>query len=600
MSSFSPLRMALSRSFHLRGTVSRCALAAAVGGALWASPAQATPVVFAGKGSDKLVNHSAHVVLLKRDDMTAVTIMPDYEGPMASFALMTVVPSDVSTERLTTLRREFVDRVDLVSAPRFAEFWEMDPCESGKAEQEWERDLTASDSGAFLGVVKTDPSKKVAKELLMDVDAKQKEGEYTLSVLDSWDALSKWLGDKGYQAPPGAKEAFEPYLKEGQKILVADVDSNRIELVGGDRAQLSPFRFWTEQPYEVLPARLGLVSAAPKQELFVYVLAPETRYQVANYTTKFAPTNLTVDFKVKERMGEFYAGLHDLFLQKHPQTFLTEFVWQAGGCGQPCAGDSLLPHELLSLGGDVIDAKLPDDEVNPDPGDPTEEEKNAFEATLADKTPKEKVEARKAWQEERQLLAARRALLQRHQYVLTRLHYRYGKDDLPKDPKLGATTGPIEGGVALPEGKDGAASTDVKSADKNRFQTRFNSLHPNIKKVECESPEPYRWGKAPPTYRGLRKIWVAEDLTRKNRAQIKPDEVVLTTVAELGLGLKKEVAAAAPEGEAADAAPEQKSSACGCRTVGAAPGGLGAMTAAGAALLAWLRRRRGVSTSSSE
>src|SRR5690606_17267505 len=112
-------------------------------------------------------------------------------------------------------------------------------------------------------------------------------------------------------------------------------------------------------------ARLGLVSAAPKQELFIFVLAPETRYQVANYPTKFAPTNLTVDLKVKERMGEIYAGLHDLFLENNPLTFLTEFVWATKGCGQPCPGDALLPHELLSLGGDVIDARLPDEEVNP-------------------------------------------------------------------------------------------------------------------------------------------------------------------------------------------------------------------------------------------
>ena len=77
---------------------------------------------------------------------------------------------------------------------------------------------------------------------------------------------------------------------------------------------------------------------------FVYVLAPETRYQVLNYPTKFAPTNLTVDFKVKERMGEFYAGLHDLFLQKNPGTFLAEYVWQAGGCGQPCAPRPAMPR----------------------------------------------------------------------------------------------------------------------------------------------------------------------------------------------------------------------------------------------------------------
>lgn len=546
-------------------------------------------MVFAGKG-EKLANHSAHVVIMKSGKLTAVTLMPDYEGPIQPFALISVVPSDVSADRLTTLKREFVDRVDTVSAPRFSEFWEMDPCESGKAEQEWERDLTASDSGAFLGVLKTDPSKKVAKELLLDVDAQQKEGEYSIEVLSSWEELSKWLDGKGYEAPAGTKEALQPYLAADQKILVADVDANRIELVGGDRAQLSPVRFWTEQPYETVPARLGFPSTPGKQELFLYVLAPESRYQVTNYPTKFAPTNLTVDFEVKERMGEFYAGLHDLYLEKHPGTFLAEFVWDSRGCGQPCAGDALLPHELLSLGGDVFDSKLPEDEVHPDPGAPSDEEKQAFEATLAGKTPKEKLEAKKAWEEERKELAARRALLERHQYVLTRLHYRYGKDDLPKDPKLGATSGGIEGGVALPEGKEGAASTDVTSAKHNRFQTRYNSLHPNIKEVKCDSPEPYRWGKAPRTYRGLRKIWVAEDLTRKNRKQIDPTKMVLTSVADLGLGVK---AAEPASVETPVAAEEKKESACGCRTVGGAgTGGFGALGVMGAGLLARLRRRR--------
>lgn len=575
-----------------RGSLLRPALTLlGLGAALLGAPrvADASPVVFAGKG-EKLANHSAHVVIMKSGKLTAVTLMPDYEGPIQPFALISVVPSDVSADRLTTLKREFVDRVDTVSAPRFSEFWEMDPCESGKAEQEWERDLTASDSGAFLGVLKTDPSKKVAKELLLDVDAQQKEGEYSIEVLSSWEELSKWLDGKGYEAPAGTKEALQPYLAADQKILVADVDANRIELVGGDRAQLSPVRFWTEQPYETVPARLGFPSTPGKQELFLYVLAPESRYQVTNYPTKFAPTNLTVDFEVKERMGEFYAGLHDLYLEKHPGTFLAEFVWDSRGCGQPCAGDALLPHELLSLGGDVFDSKLPEDEVHPDPGAPSDEEKQAFEATLAGKTPKEKLEAKKAWEEERKELAARRALLERHQYVLTRLHYRYGKDDLPKDPKLGATSGGIEGGVALPEGKEGAASTDVTSAKHNRFQTRYNSLHPNIKEVKCDSPEPYRWGKAPRTYRGLRKIWVAEDLTRKNRKQIDPTKMVLTSVADLGLGVK---AAEPASVETPVAAEEKKESACGCRTVGGAgTGGFGALGVMGAGLLARLRRRR--------
>ncbi len=527
---------------------------------------------------------------MKGDGATAVTVMPDYQGPIQPFALITVVPGDVDIERVTTLKREFVDRVDTVSAPRFSEFWEMDPCEPGKAEQEWERDMTAKADTGFMGVMQTDPSKKVAKELLVDVTAKQKEGEYKISILDSWDQLSKWLSDKGYKAPEGTEAALKPYLDAGMKLLVADVDANRIELVGGDRAQLSPIRFWTEGAYDTIPARLGLVSAPEKQELLVYVLDPKSRSEVKNYPTKFAPTNLTVDFEVKERMGEFYAGLHDLFLAKNPGTFLTEFAWPTGGCGQPCASEALLPHELVSLGGDVFDSKLDDEVRNPDPGKPTEEEKAKFEASVAEKNPKEKREAKKAWEEERKTLAARRALLDRHKYILTRVHYRYGKDELPKDPKIGPAEEAVTGGVDLPQGKDGAASTKVEPSDQNEFQTRYNNLHPNKTVVKCESPENYRWGKAPRTYRGLRKIWVAEDLTRKNRKQIDPVAMVQTSVPELGLGVaKKEPEKAAPP---ADAAAEKKDDSCGCRAAGLPQAsGVGVWAALLGGIALWRRRR---------
>jgi hypothetical protein len=577
----------LTRSFA-------CAAALALTFTAACPEASATPLLFAGKGSEKASSHQAQVVIMKSGETTAVTVMPDYQGPVTPFALVTVVPSDVDAEHVTTLKREFVDRVDTISAPRFSEFWEMDPCEPGKTEQEWERDLKATGPG-IMGEVNLGPTKKVAKELLMDVDAQKKEGEYTIKILDSWDALSKHFDSKGYKAPEGAEAALKPYLDAGQKILVADVDPNRIELVGGDRAQLSPIRFWTDTPYDTIPARLGLVSAPAQdqQELFVYVLAPKDRFEVANYPTKYAPTNLTVDFKVKERMGEFYAALHDIYLQKHPGTFLTEYVWSAEGCGQPCAAEGLMVHELMSLGGDAIDAKLPDDVRNPDPGKPTEEEKKEFEASLEGKKPKEKAEAKKTWEQDRKTIAARKALTERQKYVLTRLHYRYGKDMLAQDPKLAVAAGGVEGGLALPEGKEGAASTDTKAASDYRFQTRYNNLHPNQTVVKCDNPEPHRWGKAPRTYRGLRKIWVAEDLTRRNRKQIKPTEVVITQVPDLGLGV---AAAPAPTKVDANAAtPEEKKSGCGCHVVGAEAGSaLGAGATMLAGLGAFWRRRRSV------
>lgn len=520
--------------------------------------------------------------------------MPDYQGPVTPFALVTVVPSDVDAERVATLKREYVDRVDVISAPRFSEFWEMDPCEPGKAEQEWQRDLKATGPG-MLGEVNLGPTKKVAKELSLDVEAERKDGEYTLSLFDSVGAVKKHFDKKGYKAPEGMEAALEPYVRAGQKILVADVDPNRIELVGGDRAQLSPLRFWTDQPFDTLPARLGLLSApsSDQQELFVYVLSPDSRYEVSNYPTKFAPTNLTVDFKVKERMGEFYAALHDIYLQKNPGTFLTEYAYPASACGEPCAAEGLMPHELMSLGGDVFDSKLPEKVRNPEPEAPTAEEKKEFEGTLEGKKPKEKAEAKKQWLEDRKTIAARKALVDRHKYVLTRLHYRYGKDTLAQDPKLTKASGGVEGGVDLPAGKDGAASTETTPASENRFQTRYNNLHPNQKVVQCDKPEPHRWGKAPREYRGLRKIWVAEDLTRRDRKQIKPTEVVLTSVPALGLGPAAVKPAVADPNAAAPAPAEKKEGGCGCSTVGLAGSTLPGMLLGvlSLPLLLWARRR---------
>jgi hypothetical protein len=330
-----------------------------------------------------------------------------------------------------------------------------------------------------------------------------------------------------------------------------------------------------------------------EEELTVYVLSPDQRYEVKNYPTKFAPTNLTVDFKVKERMGEFYAALHDIFLQKNPGTFLTEYAYPAALCGEPCAGEGLMPHELMSLGGDVFDAKLPEDVRSPDPGAPTAEEKKEFESGLEGKTPKEKADAKKAWLEDRKTIAARKGLVERHKYVLTRLHYRYGKDGLKEDPKLGPASGGVEGGIDLPKGKDGAASTETKPATENAFQTRYNNLHPNQKVVQCDKPEPYRWGKAPREYRGLRKIWVAEDLTRRDRKQIKPTEVVLTPVPALGLGVAAPKPAVDPNAPPAAEA-EKKEGGCGCSTVGRSAATLPGMLLAAFAgpLVLWTRRRR--------
>jgi len=303
----------------------------------WAPPATAMPGFFIGKGSAKRALHTSHVVVMRKGEMSAVSIQADYDGPLDPFAIVLAVPADVTLERVQTLKRDFVDRVEQMSAPRFHEFWEMDPCEPGPAEQEWERKMSASTESAFLGggnMGTPAPSeKKVAKELFLKVDTEFKEGEYKFSLLGEGETLESWAKGKGFTVPQGGAAAVAPYLAQGMKLLLAEVDDKRIELVGGGRAQLSGIRYWTDKPIDKVPTRLSLLSSPGKQELLLYVLHPDQRFETKNYPNVFPPTNIEVDFVVKERMGEFYAGIHDMMLAKNPQAFINEFFWHTAGCG---------------------------------------------------------------------------------------------------------------------------------------------------------------------------------------------------------------------------------------------------------------------------
>jgi hypothetical protein len=572
--------------------------AAALGTTLaWSQPAAAFPGIFAGKTDAPRYNHSTQVVVFKKDGVTGVTVMVDYQGPLDKFVWLLPVPADVKLGEVRTLRRDIVDHVDQVSAPRFAEFWEMDPCEPGPPEQDWERNLKV-EGGGFLGdpmLAEAAASKKVPKELLVVIDPEFRDSLYKLSMIPAGADVAAAIKKQGYQLGDAAAKEAARYPT--QQFLVVEVDAKQIEISGMDRAILSPIRFTTRENVNIA-STVGRSNLKDKQELLIYVLDPTQRYEVANYPNVFPPTNVLLDFKAKERMGEFYGGLHDAVLAKNPGSFLVEYAWTTKGCGQPCATSPLYLAELLGLGGDAVEAAIPDKDKNPEPEPMTEEEKEAYKKLK----PKEKKEL----DAQRKEVARRKALIARNEaFVLTRLHYRYGAADMPKDIEL-KPAGNVEGGIDLPKGPKGEASIEVKPTDKpNRLQTRFNNLHVSPSEVKCEKRERNRWGKAPRTYRGLRKIWQAQDLATRNRTLFKLEDIIQTPLPALGI---KPTSLFVPPTEgpapvASAAAPskaEEKKGGCGIAgpgiagrgIAGPAHGGLAAYLVAVYALAIGWRRRR--------
>ena len=537
------------------------------------SPVEALPGFFASKGSAKRQSFSTHVVVMKDGGTSVVSVMTDTEGPEAPFALVLAVPSDVKQSQLRVLKRGAVERLEELTAPRFFEFWEQDPCDTSEQEQIWERDLSASKSKDFLGGAKLlGSTKKTRKELRLhlETDFRTAGVEYRLSVVGS--TIATWLKKKGYTVPSGVNTE-----QHDGKWVVAEVDTRKVQLGGRGETLLSPIRFETKQPYAIA-STIGLPHVAGKHELLVYVLDPKQRFEAANYPNRYPPTNLQADFKLKERMGEFYVALHDKMLSKEKNSVLTEYVWSTTGCGQPCTNSPLHLHELLTLGADVFERGVSSTDKNPKPPPRTEEEQAKYDAM----SKPERFQLDKADRE----VARRRALIDRRgDYVLTRLHYRFDKATLPKALELrpGAAK---QGGVSIPQGPEGTLPQGVQGGG-NTFQTRVVHLHPNKKVVKCDAPKRYRWGKPPRTFRGNRKIWVADQLASRRRSQVNLSEVLLTSVPSLGIqAIKKPEAALEP---AVAVAPTEKPGSC--RVQHSSSGGW-LWSVIGLAAVLFVRRRR--------
>ncbi len=513
--------------------------------------------------------HTTHEVVVKKGNVSVVTVMIDYDGPVAPFAVLMPVPSDVTVERVQAVKREFMARVEQLSAPRFHAFYEMDPCDQSLVVQDWEVRYEASGSGFLAPSFMPPPERNwtVSNEIGIATKPvfKRDESEFRFHVLQVRQApdMKAWLSAKGYRATPEALGALTLGLHDRSKLLVAEVNTERVELLSNGGLQLGGIRYWSRQPVDTIESTLGLQNSAGIQDLFLYVLHPTERYQAKNYTNVFLPTNVEVEPDAAVRLAALYNALFDSELARKSSGVVTEFVWPTTGCGEPCPNAPLTLYELMSLGGDVMESEFVTSAARfPDPGPEPEEEQQEFELQQQDKKPAERAQARREHRKDRWELARRRALIARQRYVMSRLHFRYGRNSLPSDIDLEAAAGPVQGGIGIPQGPQGSLVNGTQAAKDNRFQMRFVSLFEWTKGASCPAPSRWRWGRRWKSLdTALRKVWLAEDLPRSGRDAKLLAKQVRRPFAELG------IAAAAPT-VAAPAPKAIKRSGCAVQSSG--------------------------------
>ncbi len=493
----------------------------------------------AGSG-EKMFNDATQVVLMREGTRTVLSMQNDYRGPLDDFAMVVPVPVVLQQTDVKVLDKAVFQRLDSLGSPRLVEYWEQDPCPPPEPtyRERYRTDrmrmkgvaprmsISASDgAGGGGGVyydapVEKEPkavppilssfsvyppsitagvaqkvtwsfgfanspypapnctvdhgvgavyngnpssitlndsttfeitcansagkSKKTARINVVKIEAKFDVAEYQIVILSAKEAtgLEDWLKLNGYKIPNDAQALLRPYIESGSKFFVAKVDPKKVHMVDG-HAALSPLQFSYDSEEFSLPIRLGLANSSGKQDLIINILSADRRYEVANYKNVFIPTNFDVKKAVKTRFNEFYAALFDKTIEANPRAVVTEYAWTAVPnyhC-DPCTDADITNPDLGVLGADVIGGKL---------------------------------------------LAGN--------FVLTRLHARYGKDDMKDDLRFQEAK-PVTGGRE--QWSKQGIEYGATPSQQNFFQARYAIRYWWTGPMKCKNPQRGVWGGPP-------------------------------------------------------------------------------------------------------
>ncbi len=400
---------------------------------------------FVAGSNEKLSNNASQVAIVRDGNRTAMTMSNTYKGPPENFAMVVPVPVVLKKEDVKTLPLNVFEHIDALSAPRLVEYWEHDPCAP-------ELPMPSKAAPPSMAVAKSERrSESSDGSHGVKIEAQFVVGEYEILILSAKESggLETWLRERKYTIPKGAAEALAPYVRSQMKFFVAKIDIKKVKRNEQGVAQLSPLRVTYESSEIRLPVRLGLLNAESKQDLIVYFLSPNARYEVANYPNVFIPTNLEVMDEVRKDFAAFYAELFDATLApRQNKAVVTEYAWQTTSC-DPCPTEPLSPQDITTLGGSG--------------GDGYHGRYNGMGYSP---------------------------------WILTRLHARYDRTSL-SDDLLFKEAKPVWGGRADWNGKSADAGAKVLEGGISNFQGRYIIRHYWKGAVACTDPKYERWGGPP-------------------------------------------------------------------------------------------------------
>jgi hypothetical protein len=309
------------------------------------SPAWAFCGFYVGGANAQLFNKASQVIIARQDDKTILTMANDFQGSVKDFALVVPVPVAIKKEQVNIGDPEIIKKLDAFSQPRLVEYFDANPCGSGRTLNNQLNQTTTARSSARSREQATS-----AAALGVTIEDKFQKGEYTILMLSAKDSdgLETWLRGSGYNLPNGASVVLRPYIRQQMKFFVAKVNLAEFNKTGS--AFLRPLQIAYRSPKFMLPIRLGMLNAQGDQDLVVYLLSPKGRIQVTNYRTVEVPTGQNIPEYIKEDFGKFYSAVFQKSYEKaNKKVAFTEYAWDVSNC-DPCTTQPPTTEELKQAG----------------------------------------------------------------------------------------------------------------------------------------------------------------------------------------------------------------------------------------------------------
>ena len=306
-------------------------------------PAWAFCGFYVAKADSKLYNQASQVIIARNGQRTVLTMANDYQGEIKDFALVVPVPVILQEEQVNVGAPEIIERLDAFSAPRLVEYFDPNPCQVYKRENDVFSDAR-QESAEIKGKFRQSDS------LGVTVENQFSAGEYDILILSAKesDGLERWLRINGYKIPSGASQLLRPYIRQKMKFFVAKV--NLSEYANSGFQSLRPLMMAYESPKFMLPIRLGMINGQGTQDLIVYLLSPQGQTEITNYRTVKIPSNVELPEYLPSVFNDFYKSMFSRsYEQEGKKVAFVEYVWNMASC-DPCAANPLNPEELRQAG----------------------------------------------------------------------------------------------------------------------------------------------------------------------------------------------------------------------------------------------------------